>query len=291
MIGSRRGALSRLAFLALAAALAQAASAQEPAADRSYWDYDLGALDAPLRVGPQCPVFFDDDPATAALPKAPPLDDLDRAVLRACGPLGGRVTVAEFRALLADHFESLRPGLPAAWQGLAHDDVAARLKRLWLTHQGFDHIFCGEWDDGSIGGLHFRGRFLQLQSEAKACYMPSAREEIVEGQIYSLGVTSADGRYWHPIKGYALNQSAADLFGLATRAAEACCRPGDGWARYRTWHSKAFYKPSAEGGVEILNRVVCRADDPADPATIGLITIYSDATPDSRGEICPIPPE
>lgn len=258
------------------------------AADRSYWDYDLGRLDSPLNVGPQCPAFFDDDPATLSLPEAPPIDAFDRAVLRACGPLGGRVTAAEFQALIQDHFEQLIATLPASWATLPREDVLSRLGQIWLTHQGFDHVFCGEWEDGSIGGLHFRGRFLQLQAEAKACYLPSAREEVVEGLIYSLGVTSADGRYWHPIKGYALRQSATDLFGLATRAAAACCRAGSGgWERYRSWKSKGFYTPSDEGGVEILNQVYCRADDPNDAKTIGLITIYSDATPKAGAEICP----
>ena len=72
------------------------------------------------------------------------------------------------------------------------------------------------------------------------------------------------------------------------RAASACCRPGDrGWRPYRAWHSRAFYTAAGEAGGAILNRVVCRADEPGEAASIGLVTIYADATPDPPVEICP----
>ena len=265
----------------------------EPAgsgADRSYWEYALPDLTEATGGTAACPAFFDDDPRTEAQPEAPAVTAFDEAVLRACGPRGGRVTEAEFEALVADHREVLAAALPAAWRALPEDARLARLKQTWLGHRGFDHVFCGEWEKGTIGGLHFRGRFLQLQVEGSACRLPSDKQEIEPGQIYGIGVVSAEGDFRHPIKSYALNQTALDLLRLGTGTAAACCRAGsDGWAPYRSWRSKVLHVPTAEGGPEIVNRVICRADNPADSAGIGLVTLHADATPDPSTPFCGLP--
>lgn len=258
--------------------------------DRSYWSYTLPDLKTVAAGDQSCPVFFDRDPDSLAMPAPPPVTAFGAAVLRACGPLGGRVSEAEFEALIGDHYETVSRILPAAWRKLPQDDVLARLKQAWLTHQGFDHVFCGEWKNDTIGGLHYRGRFLQLQAEGSACLLPSDKQEIEPGQIYSIGVVSADKRHRHPIKGYALNQSALDLLRLGTGTLAQCCQAGGGgWENYRNWVSKVQRVTSDEGGVEISNRVICRADNPNDAGSIGLVTLYSDATPDRRTPICRLP--
>jgi hypothetical protein len=165
-----------------------------------------------------------------ATPVAPELTAFDQAVNQACGVPGKSVSRAEFEALFIAH--------PAVLERIAEftggrvfadrpqpANSAAYLDDLtdaWFAIHGFGHIFCGEpAPGGSIGGLHFRGRYLQLQEQELACRLPNNRgnEEIVPGTIYTLGVimqvNGATAR--QSMKGYGLTLSAEDIFKVVTR--------------------------------------------------------------------------
>lgn len=287
---SKAGALAALAVLAaIVGFLAVFDTPRETrdGADRSYWSYDLSTATgaAPARPLPDgCDPFFDDDPVTAYRPPAPALDGFDRAVLRACGPIRGRATAAEFEALIFEHIALIRPRLPAAWHGLDDSAIHRKLAGIWLGRDGFDHIFCGEWGKGRIGGLHFRGRYLQLQREAAACFRATDRLELRPGLIYTIGVASADGAEFAPIKGYALTQSALDILALGTAGFSACCGPGADWLPYRDRFSRQVFVRSDEGGPDeagqaIMNRLICGARNRAGTTDAALITLYPDASP------------
>jgi hypothetical protein len=251
-------------------------------ADRSYWEYDLSVATGESSASSPadgCAPFFDDDPATAYQPSAPALDPFDRAVLRACGPIRGRVSAEEFETLVLDHLPRIRPRLPADWRELDDGAIHSKLAAIWLAGNGFDHVFCGEWEKGRVGGLHFRGRYLQLQREASACFRVTDRLERDADRIYAIGVASADGAEFAPIKSYALAQSALDVLALGTAGFSACCGPGADWRPYGDRFGHQVFIPSDEGGTSIMNRLVCGTRDRTSTANAALTTLYPDATP------------
>jgi len=252
--------------------------------DSSYWDFDIKNSSPNINDRSQlnvdgCKPFFDSDPATSAQPGAPSLDEFGKSILRACGPIRGRVSENEFEALIDDHLDELYEYFPQNLKNLPHPEIVLKLKQIWLTHNGFNHVYCGEWEDRTIKGLHYRGRYLQLQSEKTACYTKSLNEEIVDDHIYTIGVTSTDKANWHSKKGYALQQSATELFILGISAFERCTQDESNWKTYKSTFDKSFYVKSLSAETEIHYRVICKATTPQDDTTYGILTIYSDATP------------
>lgn len=165
---------------------------------------------------------------------APNLNRFDQAVNRACGAPGKVVSKAEFQEMFknnADVLTRLRnfTGGKVFAEGAQHasnEEYLKDLTKAWFGIKGFDHIFCGEPNPRSsghgIGGLHFVGRYLQLQTTGDACRMPNLkRSEVVPGVIYSMGVImrNKDGRMVKAnIKGYGLTMTAEDIFKVVTRA-------------------------------------------------------------------------
>ena len=257
--------------------------------DNSYWDYKLKSTSVDLNGRRQlnvdeenvdkCMQFFDSDPSTHAQPEAPSLERFGKSILRACGPIRGCVSEREFEALICDHLDELDKFLPKKWKNFSRPEIVAKLKQIWFKHNGFNHVFCGEWEDRTINGLHYRGRYLQLQTENTACYTKSSDEEILDDHIYTIGVTSADGANTHSKKGYALQQSATELFILGISAFEKCIQDEGDWKPYKTTFDKSFYIKSLSAEAEIHYRVICKATTPNDATTYGILTIYPDVTP------------
>jgi len=198
------------------------------------------ATEAPLK--PQkCLAFFDQENNPIAVgfggtadmtPPPPSLDDFDKAVLAACGPAGKVVTRDEFKVLMSAHpdvLERIRTfaGSKVFASKPPSADTPSFLEDLteaWFAIHAFDHIMCGEPGTGrnTIGGLHFRGRYLQLQESGEACRMDNYRQnEVVPGVIYTMGVqmrTASGGMARHAIKGYGLTLDAQDIMAAVTRA-------------------------------------------------------------------------
>lgn len=193
---------------------------------------------APARAGAFAP-FFDEIDAGPGDPTPPPprLGPFDRALLAVCGPWGSRPSRQAFRRMLDD------PGLAAEVSALyasldravldgpaSPDRFKDELTALWFRAGGFAHIFCGEPGPGGVGGLHFAGRYYEMQQRgwgglaaASAC-----RREIAP-PVYTLGL-----RYRMPSgaigtacpKGYAHGLDAAALLGATTRAARQAAARG-----------------------------------------------------------------
>lgn len=251
--------------------------------DTSYWDYGLNLSDD-KDIHNTCEDFFDNDGATDSKPSPPKLDNFDRAVLRACGRLGGKVTGREFRQLIYDHYDHIMRVMkphPLGWLRKTKYEIINELHRIWTLHGGFTHIFCGDWDGGSIGGFHDRGRYLQLQMEGKACYFKSPLEDVLPNYVYTIGVESADRLYRHKIKGYSLNKSSMDLFIFTTKAYYKFFNNSGGWSKDNDGiFRKSVYIETVEKGRNIIYRVLCYANDYANPLTYGIKTVYPDLTPD-----------
>ena len=113
---------------------------------------------------------------------------------------------------------------------LPPDRFRDALTTLWFRAGGFAHIFCGEPGAGGVGGLHFAGRYYEMQQRgwgglaaASAC-----RREIAP-PVYTLGLhyRRPDGAVGTACpKGYAYGLDAAALLVAATRAARQAAARG-----------------------------------------------------------------
>lgn len=238
----------------------------------------------------QCLPFFDEatDTVTAGFggavditPKPPQLDAFDKAINATCGAPGKVVGRDEFKAMfrsnpaVLERLKSYTGGkvFGDRWARASTEDYLADLTEAWFAIAAFDHIFCGEPSSGGgkIGGLHFHGRYLQLQTDGNACRMNNfAQNEVVPGVIYTMGVImkNADGRMVRDArKGYGLTLSGEDIFKTVTRAfSENPTASTD---------STGCLLPVSDDGKAFTAVFVRRA--------AGIRTFYPDATPNGRG--------
>lgn len=246
--------------------------------------------------GPACLPFFDDvdNPVPRPLrvggkaditPPPPPLDAFDKAVMAACGPAGKSVTRDEFKALMLAHADVLAR-LKAFTAGRVFADRPQRfatesylddLADAWFDVKAFDHVMCGQpGEGGRIGGLHFAGRYLQLQQSGEACRMANyGQNEVVPGLIYTFGaeIRTATGTWRHSTKGYGYTLSAEEMIKAATRAlAENPTESSE---------SRGCLLSLTDDDRPLVIVFVRRAQ--------GIRTFYPDATPNSRGDK-PSPP-
>jgi Bacterial EndoU nuclease len=173
------------------------------------------------------PFFDNDDKPNDPTPRPPNLNAFDRAMLEVCGDWGSNPREASFRSMLDDPklsadvdriFQALNGSVFGPPRDLPRfkDELAS----AWFDEGGFRHVFCGEPSGGTIGGLHFVGRYLQMQEQGWGGLGRCNRTEIAP-PVYTFGV-----RYRIPRgglrtacpKGYALNLDASEIIIEATRA-------------------------------------------------------------------------
>jgi hypothetical protein len=221
-------------------------------------------------------VKFPENRSVDVTPLPPPLDDFDKAVLRACGPIGSASGVAQLQELFREF-----PGVVAEIKNAvggeliggrrSNQQFSEDLIGIWTANRGFEHIFCGQIKGRTeIGGLHFAGRYLELQDTQRGGRLDNntGNEEVVEGSIYTMGVVIVDGSgnilATDTVKGYGYPSSAKNIFIDATRA----------------------FKNNSRGGACLLP-----VKDPETGETFravfvksnrGIITFYPDATPSGR---------
>jgi Bacterial EndoU nuclease len=177
---------------------------------------------------------FPDGIAVDGTPLPPDLSPFDRTVLQVCGTVGSRPHPDDFRALFQAYPEILQqiqtavdgeifPGRASTTEFL--EDLTA----IWFKRYGFEHIFCGSIDRGQLKGLHYVGRYLQLQQQGLAGKLPDNQhqQEVIEGAVYTIGVLL---KYGSRIiidrrTGYALISDAVELLIAATQAFKLKDRP------------------------------------------------------------------
>lgn len=125
---------------------------------------------APRAPSDFAPIFRRDGASRFGAIPAPTLGAFDRAVLEICGPWGSRPSRAAFRALfdrpdLANDAAAIAAALDFTVRDrrLSPRAFADALTALWFAEDGFRHIFCGEPGEERLGGLHYKGRFLEAQ--------------------------------------------------------------------------------------------------------------------------------
>jgi Bacterial EndoU nuclease len=237
----------------------------------------------------ECLPFFDevDNPESVGFggkaditPKPPSLDSLDKAIMGVCGKPGKVVTEDEFKTMLRgqpgviERIKAFTGGKVYADRPVpaSNEDYLTDLTDAWFKIKAFDHIFCGEPEGRSIGGLHFRARYLQLQETGDACRMTNLRQnEVVPDVIYTMGVRmkNASGQIvQHSRKGYGLTMSGEDLLKIVTRAFEE--NPTT------STQSTGCLLPVVDDGKQFTTVFVRRA--------VGIRTFFPDATPNGKGE-------
>jgi Bacterial EndoU nuclease len=149
-------------------------------------------------------------------------------------------------------------------------EFIADLIEIWFKRHGFDHIFCGNIHNGQLKGMHYVGRYLQLQEQGLAGKLPNNQhqEETIVGAVYTLGVVlKYDNRLIIDRRnGYALVTDAAELLIAATLAFKAKVRPRN------TCNFDIFDVDSGH----TYTAVIVKEDN-------AIVTFYPDANPpDSR---------
>lgn len=216
-------------------------------------------------------------------PPAPAIDAFGQAINTACGLAGNKVSPDTFKQLMRNHPEVL-----ARVKAFTQDKVFANrsaktntedylndLTEAWFAVHAFEHIFCGEPEaNGPIGGMHYVGRYVQLQQTGEACRMDNLRQnEVVPNVLYSMGAIMHFGNYTarSSIKGYGLTLSAEDLIKAVTRAfAENPTASRD--------KTTACLVPIQDDGYKFTAVFARRS--------VGIRTFYPDATPSPTDPAC-----
>lgn len=221
------------------------------------------------------PVGFPPGKKLDISPPPPILNNFDKAVLKICGPIGTRVKSYKFKRLLS-YYPDVVQKLQQATGGQLRPNRRRKsafiqdLTNIWFRRKGFEHIFCGEiYNNNDIGGLHFYGRYLQLQNQGIAGRLPhnSQREEVVPGIIYTMGVVlqHKNRLVRDVIKGYTYVSNAQEILIDVTRIFQL---------QENTEGACIFSVKDQETG-KTFPAVFVRGNR-------GIITFYPDATPKGR---------
>jgi hypothetical protein len=229
------------------------------------------------KINNPVPVGFPRGQKLDMTPPPPQLNSFDKAVLNICGPIGTTVPSHKFKQLLSAY-----PNVLQKLQTVIGGELLPRrrnktefledLTNIWFKNRAFEHIFCGELKStNKIGGLHFYGRYLQLQNEGIGGRLPNnyRREEIMPGVIYTVGVVIQQGNktFTDVIKSYSYLSNAEELLIDATQIfklqgnSEGAC---------------IFHVQDADTGITFPKVFVRRQR--------AIVTFYPDATP--QGENC-----
>ncbi len=210
-------------------------------------------------------------------PSAPVLNSFDKAVLETCGPIGTRVSPNQFKNLLS-HYPEVLDEIQEATKGelrrgrRKRQEFLQDLTNIWFRKKGFEHIFCGEiYNEKDIGGLHFYGRYLQLQNEKIGGRLPvnPGRQEVVPGVIYTMGVVikQPNRTVTDEIKGYGYLTNAKELLVDVTKLFKQ---------QGNTEGACIYQQLDKQTGITFPTVFVRKNN--------GIITFYPDATP--RGRRC-----
>jgi Bacterial EndoU nuclease len=211
-------------------------------------------------------------------PAPPTLSTFDQSVTNLCGAPGTTVTATQFQTLMNNYptvLSSIKTRMGVS-SSVSDASFLTTLTNIWFSSaQGFNHVICGEpVAGGAIGGLHFAGRYLQLQNQGLAERVPNntASEEVFPGAIYTVGakVLVNGGVSQSSIKGYGYTLSAEDILAVGGRA--------------------YLMNPNTTATNQVCNYTV--TDDGYTFTTVfvrrngGVRTFYPDATPSSTNPNC-----
>ncbi len=228
------------------------------------------------------PVDFPKGAQKDITPPPPKLAPFDQKMLALCGSgFDAPVEPEQFKQLMVfypDVVRQLKQAAGGALQPKHTTDQAFLddLTALWFKKGAFKHVFCGEKDGNSIGGLHFVGRYLQLQQEGIAGRLVTRNtiEEVVDGSIYTFGALIKQGDRviaQSPVKGYSYVLNAQETLLNGVRA-------------FRQFKPQNVAKDACLFTVNEPNVAPFPAVFVEEEGAIR--TFYPDATPDSKTKPC-----
>ena len=217
-----------------------------------------------------------------ATPPPPVLDEFDEAVNEVCGVPGKVVSRTEFVTLM-NEFSDVLSDVQAFTANRVFGNeppitnselYLERLTDAWFGREGFNHVFCGEIEGRRIGGLHFVGRYFDLQEKGLAGMLDAI--EVVPGSIYTIGVEMQVGnrRVSSRIKGYGYTLSASDILKFGTRA----------------FADNPTNSNGREGCILTISDDGFTFSNLFAPRATGIRTFFPDATPNFGEGICKINP-
>ncbi len=237
--------------------------------------------------------FFDqqNNPITVSVPRnqkvditpvPPQLNAFDRKVLNTCGTLGSKVSTISIRRLLSESPQVVQQIKQTVGGELfagrrSENQFRDDLVTIWSDRGAFEHIFCGQIrGSNQIGGLHFVGRYLQLQNQGVAGRLPnnSRAEEVLDGEIYTLGVEVRQGDRIvarDSKKGYSYVSNAQEILTDATRAFKSF--------RNTTNANRACLYTVRDSSAPPFKAVFVKT-------TRAIVTFYPDATPKPNEASC-----
>jgi hypothetical protein len=160
-------------------------------------------------------------------PVAPTLNSFDNAVNAFCGAPGATVTTSGFQTLMNNNSTVLTSiksyVLGSGASGVSDSQFLTDLTNIWFNAGGFKHVLCGDpVSGGAVNGLHFVGRYVQLQNDGLAGRVANnaSKEEVVPGAIYTVGaiVKVGTGTAQSAIKGYGYTLNAEDILKMGALA-------------------------------------------------------------------------
>ncbi len=215
-------------------------------------------------------------------PSAPPLNSFDQKVLATCGAFGSQVGTIALRRLFTESPDVVQKIKTAVGGELfagrrSDSQFQDDLITIWSDRNGFKHIFCGEIRGSQkIGGLHFRGRYLQLQTEGIGGRLAnnSGAEEVLDGEIYTLGVEVQQGnrRIRDSKKGYSYVSDAQDILVEASQAFK-------GFAGKSAGNAACLYTVQDPDANQPFKAVFVKTSR-------AIVTYYPDATPNAGDPDC-----
>ncbi|KYC40488.1 hypothetical protein WA1_25535 [Scytonema hofmannii PCC 7110] len=161
-------------------------------------------------------------------PSAPALNSFDTAIVNLCGAPGTVVSRSSFQSTMQNN-PTVLANIKAYVGGFlefgrtSDTQFLEDLTDVWFNVEGFDHVFCGEpVQGGSIGGLHFVGRYVELQNAGLAGRLDNNtfREEVIPNTVYTMGVVMkvGSGTATSTIKGYPYTLNAEEILSIASLA-------------------------------------------------------------------------
>lgn len=161
-------------------------------------------------------------------PPIPTLNNFDTAVTDLCGQPGTIVSPSNFQMMMNSNptvLASIKQSVGGFLiPGRTSDtDFLVDLTNVWFNVDGFEHVFCGEPVAGSsIGGLHYIGRYVELQEKGLAGRLNNntSLEEVNPNTVYTMGVVMKVGSSTaqSTIKGYPYTLNAEEILSIAALA-------------------------------------------------------------------------
>ncbi len=210
-------------------------------------------------------------------PVAPVLNSFDNAIVNLCSTPGTVVSTTNFKSTMNANpavLENLRLAISPTSSAASFLD---ELTTIWFNVKGFDHVFCGEpVAGGAIGGLHFVGRYVELESKGLAGRLANnlSNEEVALGAVYTMGVKMlvGTGSSQSTIKGYSYTLNAEETLRLGAIAYKK--NPNT------TSTNTACLLPVVDDSKSFKMVFVRRSG--------GIRTFYPDATPSTTDPTCAI---